>query len=263
MNLSTDLARALDPSVLAADIGMRPELWQLGVFRSWHPRILMNCCRQSGKSTVASVLGVHAAVYEPGNPVLLISPTMRQSGELFEKCIAAYTALGRPVVAKAETALSLKLENGSRIISLPGNANTVRGYSAVRLVVVDEAAYTDDSLVEALLPMLAVSGGRLIALSTPAGKRGWFWEAWEHGGPEWLRFRTTIRDSQHIPLAAADEMRQLRGERAYRQEYLCEFLEQSGQAFGADQIAAAFDRGLQPLELHADPGVIDLDAEVS
>ena len=36
-------------------------------------------------------------------------------------------------------------------------------------------------------PMLAVSGGATWLLSTPNGARGFFWEAWEHGGPDWER----------------------------------------------------------------------------
>jgi hypothetical protein len=73
-----------------------------------------------------------------------------------------------------EPSLRLELENGSRIVSLPGKQDTVRGFSGVRLLVVDEAARVPGELYFAVRPMLAVSGGRLLALSTPFGTVRWF-----------------------------------------------------------------------------------------
>ena len=262
--IELDVARALSASLMAREMGLDPDDWQAEVMDSPERRILMCCCRQSGKSTTAAIVATHAAVYESRSLVLLISPTMRQSGEVFQKCMAVYTGIGKPVASETETALSLRLENGSRIISLPGNASTVRGYSGVRLVVIDEAAWTDEDLPAALWPMLAVSGGRTVALSTPNGKRGWFWEAWEQGGKSWRRFKVTADQVNRIPREYLTEERARLGERDYRQEYLCEFLEKTGQAFSLASIDAAFDRGLQPLQLGEDPGPdINLDAKVS
>jgi hypothetical protein len=82
-----------------------------------------------------------------------------------------------PVAARA-TGQGLELGSGSRIVSLPGTEGTIRGYSAVSLLIGDEAARVSDALYYAVRPMLAVSQGRLLALSTPFGKRGWFCEEW-------------------------------------------------------------------------------------
>src|SRR5581483_3403311 len=130
--------------------------------------------RQAGKSSVTAVLAVHVAVYQPGSLVLMLSPAQRQSAELFRKAIDVYRALGRPVPASSETVLRLELENGSRIVALPGKESTIRGFSGVKLLAIDEAARVPDELYLAVRPMLAVSGGRIIALSTPFGKRGWW-----------------------------------------------------------------------------------------
>src|SRR5918911_216885 len=165
--LVADLACALDPVVLAQQAGLDPDPWQADVLRSTAPRVLLNCSRQSGKSTVVAILAVHTALYDPGALVLLLSPTLRQSGELFKKCIGVYQALGRPVSPQSESALQLELETGSRIVSLPGKEGTIRGYSGVRLLAIDEAAWVPNDLYVSTRPMLAVSGGRLIALSTP------------------------------------------------------------------------------------------------
>ena len=73
-----------------------------------------------------------------------------------------------------ESRLSIELETGSRIVSLPGREATIRGFSGVHLLVVDEAARVADELYQAVRPMLAVSGGRIVLLGTPFGKRGFF-----------------------------------------------------------------------------------------
>ncbi len=107
----------------------------------------------------------------------MLSPGERQSKEFLRKAVGLYRALDRPVPSDAENKLELELSNGSRIVALPGNEGTIRGYSGVNLLVVDEASRVPDALYVAVRPMLAVSGGRLVALSTPMGTRGWFYEA--------------------------------------------------------------------------------------
>jgi len=171
--LADDLAVALDPVAFSRRAGIAPDPWQCTVLRSTDPRLLLNCSRQSGKSTTVATLAVWTALYQPGALVLLVSPTLRQSGELFKKALAIYRALGRPVPSESETALTLTLENGARIVSLPGKEGSVRGYSGVTLLAVDEAAWVPNDLYVSLRPMLAVSAGRLIAMSTPHGTRGW------------------------------------------------------------------------------------------
>jgi hypothetical protein len=83
-DLALDLACSFDPVILAEQAGMTPDAWQCGVLRSGASRVLLLCSRPAGKSTITSILAVHTALYEPGSLVLLLSPTLRQSGELFK-----------------------------------------------------------------------------------------------------------------------------------------------------------------------------------
>ena len=198
--LAADLALALDPAAMLERAGVVPDPWQAALLRSGSPRILLNAARQSGKSTTTAGVALHAALYRAGSLVLLLSPSQRQSQELFRKCLDLYAALGRPVMPAAESALRLELGNGSRLVALPGKEETVRGFSGARLLVIDEASRVADGLYYAVRPMLAVSGGRLIALSTPWGKRGWWYEAWENGGPEWQRFKVTADQCPRLSL---------------------------------------------------------------
>jgi hypothetical protein len=199
---------------------------------------ILNCSRQSGKSTTAAALALRAALLEAGALVLLLSPTLRQSGELFrDKFKKLYNNLGRPVAARQESALTMELVNGSRIISLPGDEGTIRGYSGVSLLVLDEAARIVDDLYLSVRPMLAVSGGRLVALSTPWGKRGWFFEEWT-GQAEWDRVEITADQCPRITAEFLGEERQALGERYFRQEYFCSFEDVIDAVFSECDIVA-------------------------
>jgi hypothetical protein len=136
-----------DPARTLAMAGMAPDSWQAQLCRASDSNLLLCCSRQSGKSQVAAAIALNTALLRPRSLVLLLSPTLRQSQELFrDKLMRLYVALGRPVAAAQETALTLTLANGSRIISLPGNEEGIRGYSGVGLLVIDEAALVDDDL---------------------------------------------------------------------------------------------------------------------
>src|ERR671912_1495796 len=176
--LARDLSIALDPCRLMLTAGLTPDPWQKRLLRSASKRQLLLCSRQSGKSTTTAVSALHHALYSDDALVLLLSPSLRQSQELFRKVLRVYSAIQHVPLSSHETSLRLELTNGSRIVSLPGKEETVRGYSGVTLLVIDEAARVPDELYYAVRPMLAVSSGRLICLSTPFGKQGFFYEAW-------------------------------------------------------------------------------------
>lgn len=218
-----------DPARFFADAGRTPDPWQAKLLRGDAARTLLLCSRQAGKSTVASALALREALLRPGSLVLLLSPTLRQSGELFrDKVRRLYTDLGRPVAAVQESQLQMELANGSRIVSLPGDEETVRGYSGVSLLVIDEAARVPDDLYKAVRPMLAVSGGRLVCLSTPFGKRGWYYHEW-HRGEGWERVKVTAEECPRISADFLAEERRHLGEKWYLQEYGCEFTEGQGE----------------------------------
>ena len=245
MRAATDLAMALDRLAFAQAVGIEPDRWQEDLLRSTATRVLLNCARQSGKSTVAGVLAVHAALYESHSLVLLLFRTLRQSRELFKKCLSIYRAADKPVPPESETALTLTLENGSRVVSLPGKEGTVRGYSGVRLLAIDEAARVPDDLYASVRPMLAVSGGRLVALSTPFGTRGWWYEAWINQEEPWERYRITAEECPRIsPDFLAEERRNV-GEWWFTQEYLCEFLDAQSQAFRREDIEEMFSEEVE------------------
>jgi hypothetical protein len=243
--LTRDLVRALDPVELARDCFLEPDPWQAGVLRSNSKRLLMLCCRQSGKSTIAAVLAVTTALYDPGL-VLILSPSLRQSAEMFRKVLSFWHLLKGVPEATAESALRLELANGSRIVSLPGSGETVRGYSAPRLVIIDEASRVPDELMGAIRPTLATSNGRFVALTTPWGQRGWFHDAWQHG-TGYERVSITADECPRISTEFLEQERRELGEFLYQQEYECLFLAPENALFDIEIIQAALTTEVRPL----------------
>jgi hypothetical protein len=146
----------------------------------------------------------------------------------------------------------MQLANGSRIISLPGDEGTIRGYSGVALVVIDESSRVDDALYYAVRPFLAVSRGRLVCLSTPFGKRGFFFEEFTGNNP-WERVEIPATQCPRISEDFLAQERLALGERWFRQEYCCSFEETIDSVFSRDDIMAALENDIPPLLIGWEP----------
>jgi len=236
-----------DPLAFARAVGLSDlDDWQRRLLRSSEPRVILNCCRQSGKSTMAAILALHQALDEPGSLVLILAPAERQAKELFGKVAESYRALGVPIPAESYRKLGVELANRSRIEALPGTEKTIRGFSGADLLIVDEASRVDDALYYAVRPMLAVSGGRMIMLSTPWGKRGVFYEEWQNG-IGWERYEVPASQCPRIPPAFLEEEAQALGPWWYAQEYECRFMDTVDQVFATEVIDKAITDEVAPL----------------
>jgi hypothetical protein len=237
-----------DAVLMARRAGICPDSWQSDLLRSDARQMVLNCSRQSGKSTITSILALHQAIYTPDSLILLLSPSLRQSQELFRKLQTFYNALESESLPQdvEESALRMELSNGSRIVALPGKEATIRGFSGVSLLIIDEASRVEDALYQSVRPMLAVSGGRIILLSTPFGKRGFFHSEWTDG-QDWRKVKITADQCPRIDKEWLERERAMIGDWWYLQEYFCEFVETSDQVFSYDDISAALDPTIEPL----------------
>jgi hypothetical protein len=195
---------------------------------------------------MTAVIALHRALYHRGSLILCLAPALRQSQELFGKVLGFYRELDRPVPAQTERKLSLELENGSRIVTLPGTDKTIRGFSGAALLIVDEASRVADELYFAVRPMLAVSGGALMMLSTPCGKRGVFFEEWTGRGG-WERYEVPAARCPRISEGFLEEERASLPPFIFRQEYECSFEETEDQVFTTDLIDRAVTEEVKPL----------------
>jgi hypothetical protein len=219
----------LDPAEILRALGIQPDPWQQDFLSGYHPQTLLNICRQGGKSRAVSALALHTALFTPQSTTLIISPGQRQSTEVFHKIVEAYTAIGRPIAATYETQLKLELANGSRILCLPGKEETVRCYSP-QLILIDEASRVPDDLYRAIRPMLTISKGRIVALSTPFGQRGWYYHEWKSQN-NWHRVQITAAEHPRIGAEILHSELASMGQAWIDQEYLCLFTAMQGLVY--------------------------------
>ncbi len=251
ISLEAAMRHALDPVAFATEVlDFHPDPWQRRVLRTSASQVLVGCSRQSGKSTIAAIAALHMAQYRPESLVLMIAPTQRQSTELLAKASAFLRRIDGAELDK-ESTIAIKFADGSRLVSLPGtDPDRIRGFSSPALVIIDEAAFVDDRLYYAIRPMLAVGGGRLVAMSTPNGKRGWFYEAWHFSQPdEWHQERVTANEVPRISGTFLQAERRRIGDRWFRQEYLVEFISADEELFNSEDIETAIMREMKALPI--------------
>lgn len=247
----TRAAFKLDPVAWCREaLGYHPDEWAQKVMMSPARYVIENVSRQAGKSTMSSALAVHRAVFFDRSLILLVSPTLRQSGELQRKCMRFYDLVDPDHENLVEDAkLSIQLTNGSRIIALPGQEDNLRGYSAPDLIIEDEASRVKDDLHIAIRPMLATNQGRLVLLSTPNGELGHFYRIWTEGGPEWLKVKVTADQISRISKEFLDNERLNMTESQFLQEYYGEFMEAEGAVFSSDLFRSLANPALSALQI--------------
>ena len=170
--------------------------------------------------------------------ILIVSGSQRQSDEFLRKVARFLRRLEVKARGDGSNRSSLQLPNGSRIVALPEVEETSRGFSALSLLIIDEAAIVADKVYDAVLPMLATTDGDLWLLSTPRGKCGFFWEEWANGGPEWTRISVRAEDCPRISPSFLEEERRRKGDIEFRREYCCEFLQPENAVFREDDFDA-------------------------
>jgi hypothetical protein len=232
------MVHQLDPSLMFAEAtGHQADIWQKQALRSTSKRQLWVVGRQLGKSVCAAVKGLHRACIYPRSEVLIVSPGERQSLLLFDKLSDFYDRI-QPIRAIKRLRTELWLENGSKVIALPGDPSTTRGYTPA-LILLDEASRIDNKILASVTPMLAESDGDLICLSTPAGRRGFFYEAWADESQQWYRVSAKRVDypNRVRPGFLESELKTL-GPALFSQEHENAFIEDGDQLISMDAIAA-------------------------
>jgi hypothetical protein len=229
------------PVEFAMSVGIEPDEWQVPLLASDHPRKILCCGRQTGKSTVGAVLAIHKALTQPGSTVLVVAPGERQAKLLFQKAARLYEKAGYPLPAHSHRRTGLELANGSIIEALPAVERTTRGYS-VDLLICDEAAAVPDMDYHGILPALIATQGEQVLLSTPRGKRGFFWELW-HSDDDWQRTMVRSDEVARIRPEDLEVFRATMPEQFFQQEFFCEWLDTEGSLFSYDDIEAALAAG--------------------
>lgn len=220
---------AVDPAQpvsawVARHLGFTPDPRQADFLDRTDLRLALVTSRQSGKTQVAAAKAVYLGLAHPGSDYLLFAPVVRQSMHLLNRIRGFCQVLNLAVRPDPDHENSVVLPNGSRFIALPGVPANIRGFAAVKAVIVDEAAFVDEGLFPAVSPMLAVSSGSLWALSTPNGQANVFYEICHAPENGWAVLRSPAAECPRISPAFLDAERVLHGEAVFAQEYNCAFI---------------------------------------
>ena len=292
-SLANELSASIDPYRYLQRLHFDAYEWQEEALNPGAVRLALMCARQSGKSTVIAALVVHRAKYFPGSLILLFAPTEDQATELMHK-ISQFMSQDSEIILVRDSSETKKLLNGSRIKAFSASPKAARGYSDPDMIIFDEAAQVDRELYMTVRPMMTGGKTTLILLSTPYGKTGFFYETWDHGGDRWLRVLVKPVDVLHTrypdkypeedtalwkrkaalrgvrayisPRHKKDfllEELEVMGERWYRQEYGCEFLDPQENVFDMDDVNAMFGHADAGAAIELDnyiPDEVDLDA---
>lgn len=253
------LAMALDPVVKMRYAGIRPDPWQETVLRTQAKRVIILASRQAGKSSSIGGRALWTAETQARAEIVIGAPKQDQAAELLRKAMEVYNLAGHWDESQVddEAIQRVTLTNGSRMSAVPGRAATVRSFSAVTLLVLDEAAYIPDDFYQAVFPMLAVSQGSVALLSTPHGKSGAFYDIWQNAPawdprlPDeaqleaWLKIKVPWWDCPRIQPAFIDAERRRFGDAYVRREYCCEFMDADSAAFREEDIVALPSRAVE------------------
>jgi hypothetical protein len=222
--------QALSPSYwyesIQSDIVL--DKWQRDVLDSPAKRIVLNCCRQAGKSLTLQIACSHHAFFYPRSLIILTAPSERQALENLLHIVSILESAGiRGKDYPEKSRLSLVLPNASRILALPNSPDQLRGYSKPSLICEDESARCGDDLYSALSPMLSVNpDGKMVLASTPHYSMGHYHNIYTGKDETWHRVLITAKD---IPRITEEHLRREQGVLGplYEQEYSGKFIDVS------------------------------------
>ncbi len=241
--------RILDESILMSPtlfamkvLNITPIRYQAEFLEDESPNIIIVGGRKIGKSTMLAIKSLWMAFVKPDQDILIMAPTYKQSKIVYEQIMAFIerVAFIRKHTMKFNIE-EIKFDNNSfiRCLTASHTGEGSRGYSAT-MIIFDEAAFIPDRVFTAVEPALAVKGMQLILSSTPAGKRGYFYNSYANN-PVSHRWHVYKVKSSESPLVTADylnEQRLTMSENDYAQEFETAFIDSVGQYYPLELVMA-------------------------
>ncbi len=226
------------------ELGLTLDIWQKSLV-STPPggRSIALVHRQAGKTTAAAVAVSHHLMFGPkGSTSLILAPTQRQSGEAIRRIRSLLLKAGAKLTI--DNAFSLEIDNGSRVLGLPGQDDAaIRGLTVDGVLVVDEAARVADGLFQAAQPMVLrhAKFARVMVLSTAWTRDGFFYRLWTESDPhDWTKIEARIDQCAHLTPEEIEREHRSMPASVFAREYLNEFDSIEHRFFSTVNIAAAF-----------------------
>ena len=221
--------------------------WQLE-FVNYKGDIALCSPRQHGKSFAAAAKAVEFALNNPKSHIMIVSVTEDQAMELLQKCIAYTEYECHSKIAKGKDRPTKSILTFTNKSVIRTKAVGQSGFSALgytnHMLIVDEASLVPESIWESLTPTVLTTGGDIVLLSTPHGRRGYFFRAFTDPDMKFKTIRVKLGDLEKRPISNLwTEFRREKmlnhiqnerlrmSEREFKQQYLAEFVDDLGQFY--------------------------------
>lgn len=193
--------------------------------------------RQSGKSFLSLNLLLYYAINKRGSKSALVSITLAQSRKVFKELVNAIEDAGI-IKRKNEQTLEIELVNNSHIFfkSSEQGTDSLRGYTITGILILDEASFLSEDILQAVLPWTNVHQPPILIVSTPKFKNCFFYRYYMMGldesKPKYYSFNWNDYDlSEFLPDEKLEELRRILPKNQFKTEYLGEFLDDDGVVF--------------------------------
>ena len=215
-------------------LDVKPFPYQAKLLQDDSKRIVACMGRQSGKTTTIALKAIKFALSTPKATILITSPSLRQSMIMFNRIQSLITNSPLRLRVSRATRTTIAFDNRSEIIALPASENQLRGYTA-QMIICDEASFMPDELITNIVfPMISVTQGYAVFLSTPWGRNHFFYKAFMN--PAYSVHRVRSQENPNITPEFLEEMRLNMTELAFKMEYEAEFVEDANSFFPQDLI---------------------------
>jgi hypothetical protein len=229
--------------------------------------VALACGRRGGKSLLAAIWAVYDCTmrdlrkYQRKGEtryVLLVAASVPQARALFrtvaDMCKAPMVA---PLVVGEPTNDEIRLANNTVLRVVPCSSRSPRGLAASTVIFEELASYQDtngyqsgDAVYRALEPSVSqfLEHGRIIALSSPRGQRGTFWNLHERAKTSEVGFAMNLPTWELNPSIDRASLARIEDEDPdlFAQEYRASFTAIGGAYFHSGKLAEA----TQPLPEH-------------
>lgn len=178
---------------------------------------------------------MHYAINQAHSISAMISPTLAQSRKIFKEIVNGIFSSGI-IAKKNETLLEIELINGSTIFFKSSEmGDGLRGFHIDGILILDEAAYLTDDILELILPWRQVSNAPMLLVSTPKIRQGAFYSYWIQGIEDGVNVKSIDWCDWDTSCMITEEMvkqyKKVMTANQFKSEILGEWLDDDGMVF--------------------------------
>lgn len=192
--------------------------------------LVIKAKRQVGKNFLASAVLLNYCSY--GKINIILEPSLNQCRRVFKQLTKALAHTGLLASCNAST-LSIEFKNGAEILfKSAGSGENLRGDTVTGILIIDEAAFIEDDIIDTILPTIDANNANLMFISTPLFTSGRFYEEYISEAPDKLVLDWTTYDTScFLSATRLEEYRKKLSPNKFKSEYLGQFITENGLLF--------------------------------